>query len=212
MKQRTIKALLRRPPCVEQRRRADFGWSRLFAIVFALAASLAAFSARPAAADAIPTNTIMNAFVKVEPKQIDLVVRIPVDLLRGLPFAQKGQQFDLAASAPVMPLAVQMLSNGFVVLENNSPLSPTAARGWLSAGSDRSFEDYESAVAHVDNAPDLNEQILVDQADFDVHLTYPIASPTSLFKIQSQVAADLGDATKLLVRYMPLGEGSRAFI
>ena len=197
---------------MQQLRRAAFVWSRLFAVGFAVAASLAALSARPAAADAMPTNTIMNAFVKVEPKQIDLVVRIPVDLLRGLPFPQKGRQFDLAASEPVMPLAIQLLSNGFVVLENNSPLSPIAARGRLSVDSDRSFEDYESAVAHVDNAPDLNEQILVDQADFDVHLTYPISSPTSLFKIQSQVAADLGGGTKLLVRYMPLGGGSRAFI
>ena len=212
MKQLTIKALLRRPTGVQQRRRGDLGWSRLFAIVLAVAASVAAFSARPASADAMPTNTIMNAFVKVEPKQIDLVVRIPVDLLRGLPFPRKGQQFDLAASEPVMPLAVQVLSNGFVVLENNSPLSPMAARGRLSTDSDRSFEDYESAVAHVDGAPDLNEQVLADQAVFDVHLTYPISSPKSLFKIQSQVAADLGDATKLLVRYMPLDEGSRAFI
>jgi hypothetical protein len=212
MKQRTIKALLGQPPGVQQRRRVDFGRARLFAVVFAIAGSLAAFSARPAAADAIPTNTIMNAFVKVEPKQIDLVVRIPMDLLRGLPFPKKGQQFDLAASVRVMPLAVQVLSNGFVVLENKSQLSPTAARGRLSDGSDRSFEEYESALAHVDGAPDLNQQIPVDQAAVDVHLTYPISSPASLFKIQSQVAADLGDATKLLVRYIPLGEGSRAFI
>ena len=198
---------------MQQRRRADTGSARLFAIAFAVAASLAILSARPAAADAIPTNTIMNAFVKVEPRQIDLVVRIPMDLLPGLPFPKKGQQFDLTASGAVMPLAVQVLSNGFVVLENKSPLSPTTARGRLSVGSDRSFEDYDSAVAHVDSAPDLNEQILVDQADFDVHLIYPISSPTSLFKIQSQVAANLGDATKLLVRYIPLGEkGSRAFI
>ena len=199
---------------MQQRRRADIGSARLFAIAFAVAASLAILSAQwPAAADAIPTNTIINAFVKVEPRQIDLVVRIPMDLLPGLPFPKKGQQFDLTASGAVMPLAVQVLSNGFVVLENKSPLSPTTARGRLSVVSDRSFEDFDSAVAHVDSAPDLNEQILVDQAGFDVHLIYPISSPTSLFKIQSQVAANLGDATKLLVRYIPVGEkGSRAFI
>jgi hypothetical protein len=212
MKQRTARALPGRPSGLSRRRRADAGWSRLFAIMFAVAASLAAFSARPAAADAIPTNTIMNAFVKVEPKQIDLVVRIPLDLLKGLPFPKKGEQFDLAGSVAVMPLAVQVLSHGFVILENKSPLSPSAARGRLSVASDRSFEEYESALAHVDTAPDLKEQIPADRAAVDVHLIYPISSPASLFKIQSQVAADLGDATKLLVRYIPLGEGSRAFI
>ena len=126
-KQQTAKALARRDP--------DFGLWRLLRVVFAIAASLTAFYARPAAADAIPTNTIMNAFVKVEPKQIDLVVRIPVDLLRGMPFSQKGQQFDLVASQRVMPLALQLLSNGFVVLENNSPLSPTDMMGRLSPDS-----------------------------------------------------------------------------
>jgi hypothetical protein len=194
-----------------QQPRAAKLW-QLFGVMFAIAASLSVSSARPAAADAIPINTILNAVVKVEPKQIDLVVRIPVDLLRGMPFPQKGQQFDLVASEGVMPLAVQLLSNGFVVLENNSRLSPTDARGRLSRDSDRSFEDYATAVAHTDSPPDLREQIPVDHADFDVHFTYPISSPNSVFKIQSQVAADLGDATKLLVRYMPLGEGSRAFI
>jgi HupE / UreJ protein len=212
MKQLTTRTLLRLLAGTQQQRNLNFGLRRVVGSVLAIAASLMLFSARPAAADAIPTNTIMNAFVKVEPKQIDLVVRIPVDLLRGMPFPQKGQQFDLAASERVMPLALQLLSNGFVILENNSPLTPTDTRGRLSDGSDRSFEDYATAVAHIDSAPDLHEPIPVDQADFDVHFVYPISSPKSVFKIQSQVAADFGDATKLLVRYMPLGEASRAFI
>jgi hypothetical protein len=212
MKQQTIRALLRRVCGRQQQRRAGFAPPRLLGFVLAAAASLAAFSAPPASADAIPTNTIMNAFVKVEPKQIDLVVRIPLGLLRGMPFPQNGQQFDLPGSEPVMPLALQLLSNGFVVLEDNAPLRPTDARGRLSPDSDRSFEEYASAVAHVDSAPDLHQKIFADQADFDVHFTYPISSPTSAFKIQSQVAAELGDSTKLLVRFMPLGESSRAFI
>jgi hypothetical protein len=213
MKQQTIKALLRRLPGVQRQRGADFGWWRLLGVVFAVAALLAVFSSRLALADAIPTNTIMNAFVKVEPKQIDLVVRIPIDLLRGgLPFPQKNEYYDLAACEPVIQLALQVLSNAFIVLENNLPLTPSGARGRLSADSDRSFEDYGSAVAHVDGAPDFNEKIIADQSDFDLHLIYPLSSPKSVFKIQSQVGADLGDATKLLVRYLPLDGSSRAMI
>lgn len=211
--EQTIKAFLRLPSGMQQQcNPAYFVLWRLLGVMFAIATSLTIFTARPAAADAIPINTIMNALVKVEPKQIDLVVRIPADLLRGMPFPKKGQLFDLAASERVMPLALQLLGNGFIVLENNSRLNPTDARGRLSLDSDRSFEDYATAVAHIDSAPNLREQIPVDQADFDVHFTYPISSPNSVFKIQSQIAADLGNSTKLLVRYMPLGEGSRAFI
>jgi hydrogenase/urease accessory protein HupE len=182
------------------------------AILFALAAGVVGFGCSPAAADAIPTNTIMNAFVKVEPKQVDFIVRIPMDMLRGLPFPQKGSQYDLAASQLVTELAVQTLTDGFIFWENSSRLTPTNAVGRLSASSDRSFEHYESAAAHVDQRPDSTEKIFADQADFDLHLTYPISSPTSVFRFQSKVAAELGDATKLLIRYLPLGESSRAFI
>jgi hydrogenase/urease accessory protein HupE len=181
-------------------------------IVFALAAGQLGFSCSPAAADAMPTNTIMNSFVKVGSKQVDFIVRIPMDLLPGLPFPQKGSQYDLAASSPVVEIAVQALADGFILWENGSRLTATNAVGRLSANSDRSFEHYESAVAHVDRPPDPSEKIPVDQAFFDLHLTYPISSPKSVFRIQSKVAADWGDATKLLVRYMPLSEGSRAFI
>jgi hypothetical protein len=169
-------------------------------------------SCSPAAADAIPTNTIMNAFVKVEPKQADLVVRIPMDLLTGLPFPKKGSQYDLAAAQPAVQLALQALSDGIIFSENGAPLNPTKAIGRLSANSDTSFEHYNSALVHVDQGPDLRAKIPVDQAYFDLHLTYPISSPNSVFRIQSNVAANFGDATKLVVRYMPLDGSSRAFI
>ena len=182
------------------------------ALVVAVAVAPYGFNASPGAAHNIPTNTIINAFVKIEPKQADLVVRIPIDLLRGLPFPKHGSEYDLAASEPVTELALQALADGFVFMENGVRLVPAKASGRLSPNSDRSFEDYKSAVAHTDNRADPTTQILYDQSEFDLHFTYPISSPRSEFRIQSQVAADLGNATKLLVRYLPLGENSRAMI
>ena len=41
------------------------------------------------AAHDLPMNSIMNAFVKVEPRQIDLVVRVPQDLPRRRAFPGK---------------------------------------------------------------------------------------------------------------------------
>jgi hypothetical protein len=41
---------------------------------------------------------------------------------------------------------------------------------------------------------------LLRQGSFDVHFTYPISSPKSVFKIQTQVAADLGSGAMLTVR------------
>jgi HupE / UreJ protein len=46
----------------------------------------------------------------------------------------------------------------------------------------------------------------------DAHFIYPISSPKSVFSIESRVAADLGDYTKLAIRFIPLGETSRAMM
>jgi len=164
------------------------------------------------AAHDLPTNLIMNAFVKIEPKQAHLVVRVPLDLLRGAPFPLKGSQYDLAASGPATQLALRALAEGFVILENGARLTPSDASGRLSPPSDRSFEDYDSALALAGRPPDLTTGIFYDLGYLDVHFTYPISSPKSVFKIQTQVAADLGSAIKLTVRYMPLGESSRAML
>ena len=40
----------------------------------------------------------------------------------------------------------------------------------------------------------------------------PISSPKSVFSIETRLAADLGDYTKLTIRYIPLGEPARAMV
>src|SRR5215467_8979526 len=188
------------------------GLLRSAALVLALAVGQLFLGALPSEGHALPTNTVMNAFVKIEPKQADLVVRIPMDLLRGLPFPRSGAEYDLAASEPVVDLALQVLADGFVFSENGMRRQPAKASGRLSPSSDRSFESYEAAVVHADEPPGAATRVLYDQSDLDIHFTYRISSPHSVFKIQSQVAPDLGNSTKLLVRYLPPGEGSRAMI
>ncbi len=184
----------------------------LRAVAFVLALAACGLPPGPAFAHALPTNTILNAFVKIEPAQAELVVRIPMDLLRGLPFPRKGADYEVAASEPVVELALQALADGLVLEEDGKRLTPRKASARLSPSSDRSFENYDSAVAHADATPDPSVQVPYDRSDLDVHFTYPIASPQSVFKIQSQVAADLGNATKLLLRFVPLGASDRAMI
>ena len=160
----------------------------------------------------LPMNSIMNSFVKIEPKQADLVVRVPLDLLRGIPFPLKGSQYDLAAAAPAIDLALAVLADGFIIQEHGVPLTPTASSGRLSPPAERSFEDFESAVALAHRPPDPATPIAYDKGTLDVHFTYPISSPKSVFTIQTLVAADVGSGAKLTVRYLPQGETSRAMI
>ena len=193
-----------------QAKRALMRKNRLLSIAALLLMS--AFVCSSVVAHDLPMNSIMNAFVKEEPKRIELVVRIPLDLLRGVPFPVKDSQYDVAASEPAAQLASTLLEDGFVLLENDVRLTPSASSGRLSPPSDRSFESYESAAAVTARPPDATTPIFFDKGFFDVHFTYPISSPRSVFKIQSQVAADLGSGARLTVRYLPVDDTSRALI
>jgi hypothetical protein len=55
------------PSFGDRHRRPRREYLPLAVIVFALATGQVGFNCSPAAADAMPTNTIMNSFVKVEP-------------------------------------------------------------------------------------------------------------------------------------------------
>jgi hypothetical protein len=178
-----------------------------------VSALLVALAAPPfVLAHDLPTNTIMNAFVKIEPTQAHLVVRVPLDLLRGAPFPLKSGQYDLAASGPAAQQTLDTLARAFILQEDGVSLTRSTSSGRISPPSDRSFEAYDSAVTCTTQPPDLTMGIFYDQGFFDAHFVYPISSPKSVFKIQSLVAADLGSLTKLTVRYLPLGESSRAMI
>ena len=43
----------------------------------------------------LPLDRMMNGFVKIEPHQADFVVRVPLDLLRGVPFPLAGDHYNI---------------------------------------------------------------------------------------------------------------------
>jgi len=96
-----------------------------FGIVLSLALGLASSLA---ADHDLPVDRMMNAFVKIEPTQVQLVVRVPLDLMRGIPFPLEGSEYDLAAAGPATELALIFLADGFVILENGVRLAPSGSR------------------------------------------------------------------------------------
>jgi hypothetical protein len=166
----------------------------------------------PAAAHDLPFDRTMNGFVKVEPSQLHLVVRVPLDLLRSVPFPVNGPQYDLAAAGPAMRQALGALAQALPIREGGVRLVPSSARGRLSLPSDRSFGDYDRAAAHVATPLEADARVYYEQGFLDADFTYPIASPRSAFSIGTNVAPDLADLVRLGVRYLPLGGGSRAFV
>src|SRR5208282_6615411 len=122
-----------------------------------------------AAAHDLPAHTIMNSFVKIEPHQAHLVVRIPVDMLVGFSFPLKGDQYDLATAGPETQRALGVLGEGFILLENGVRLAPAESSGHLSPASDRSFQEYDTALAATTAPPDPTIGIANGMGFFDVH-------------------------------------------
>jgi hypothetical protein len=160
----------------------------------------------------LPVDRMMNGFVKIEPHQADFVVRVPLDLLLGVPFPLAGDHYNIAASKPAVETALKALAIALELWENNVRLVPASAAGQLAPLSDRSFEDYDRAVAQVAEPPAPDTAIAFQLGYLDAHFVYPISSPKSVFSIETRLAADLGDYTKLTIRYIPLGEAARAMV
>jgi hypothetical protein len=169
-------------------------------------------SALSANAHDLPLDRMMNGFVRIEPKQADLVVRVPLDLLLGVPFPLTGDRYNIAASKPVVETALQALAASLKLWEGNVQLVPSSAIGQLAPLADRSFQDYDRAVTQVAEPLPPDSVIAFQQGYLDAHFVYPISSPKSVFSVQTLVGADLGDYVRLAVRYIPLGEPSRAML
>jgi HupE / UreJ protein len=171
-----------------------------------------AFGSLPASAHDLPLDRFMNGFVKIEPHQADLVLRVPLDLLRAIPLPMAHGYYDLLASGPSIKIAVDALSSDIALWEGGTRLLPSRAAGQLAPLSDRSFEDYERAMAGIASMPPPDMRIGYELGYLDAHFVYPISSPNSVFAIDSQVAADLGDTVKLAIRYIPLAGPSRVLL
>jgi len=160
----------------------------------------------------LPLDRMMSAFVTIEPRQLDFVVRVPLDLLRGVPFPLAGDHYKVDASRSAVETALKGLGSALQLWEDNARLAPSSAAGQLAPLADRSFEDYDRAVARVAEPLAPDTVIAFEQGYLDAHFVYPISSPKSVFSIQTTIGAELGDYIKLTIRLIPLGEPSRAMM
>jgi hypothetical protein len=157
-------------------------------------------------------ETFMNAFVKVEPREVHLVIRVPLRVLEAAKFPLTGREVDLANAEPAIERALAAVAREITISEDGHGLMPTRAAGRLSLPSDRSFETYAKAAQHVSRAVAAGTVIYADQGHFDGHLTYAITSPSSRFSVRTTLAPELKDYLKLSIRYMPLGEEGRPMV
>jgi len=172
----------------------------------------AAWCAQVAHAHEFKLDAVINAFVKIEPDNAQLVVRVPLYLFKSAKFPVNNIEIDVDKSAPAIERALAAIQQDITLFEDERPLVASHATGRLSLPSDRSFESYENASSHLAEPVERGTTIYIDQGYVDARITYPIGSADSEFSIRTTAGRELGDYLKVALRYMPPGEDGRAMI
>ena len=169
--------------------------------------------ARPFAHE-VPPSVRLFAFVKPEAERLRIILRLPLESIRDVAFPLRGPGYlDISRATPLLPDAARIWVADYIeVHEDGRRLPPgrvTAIR--IASPSDRSFLEYESALAGVTGLP-LADTISLpwQQAMLDVLLEYPIASASATFSIRPALA-HLGVRTTTVLRFLPPNGSERAF-
>lgn len=152
----------------------------------------------------VPAEMRAHAFAKAEDKRLHVLIRLPLALLLNIDLPKKGPGYiDLAQVDAGILRAVAAADKEISVYENGTKLSLMKGQGRISLPSDRSFEDFDSALASL-QGPRLPSDVYVfwNQGYFDAQLEYSITSAESSFTLDFNVSPGLGDRLKLDLRYV----------
>ncbi len=162
----------------------------------------------------IPTDVVVQSYVKPEGQRLNLLVRVPLEAMRDVVFPLRGPGFiDLAAADETLRDAAEIwIANEVQLLENGQTVDTYSIENVrVSLPSDRSFRDYDSALANVKSPPlPADTELYYQQAILDVLIAYPISADTSEFSIYPNFRR-LGLSTTTVIRFLPPGSGERLF-
>ena len=156
----------------------------------------------------------MQAFLEPEGSRLNMLVRAPLAALRDVGYPTRGPGYlDLArVDASLHHAAKLWIADQVALYEDDVRLSPpriVAAR--VSLPSDRSFDRYEEARAHVTAAPLPSEtELYWGQGMLDVWFEYEVRSEQSRFSIDPGLAR-LGLRVVTVLRFLPPDGSVRAF-
>ena len=184
-------------------------------LILLVAGLILTFPARQSAHD-IPGDVTVQAFVKPEGQRLRLLVRVPLEALSDMVFPTYGPgylDFERARERDEFTDAAMIwMGQEVQMFENDRRLEePTIASIKVALPSDRSFETYETALAHV-QGPLLpaTTQIVWQQAMLDVLFDYRIESEQSEFSIRPSLER-MGLRVVTILRFLSPEGPERAF-
>ena len=174
-------------------------------------ASLALLEA--AQAHEVPSDVTVRMLVRPDGDRVVLLVRAPLEAMQDIVFPTTGPGYlDVPRAAPQLRDAAQVwLLDNLELYEGERRLPLTIVAVRASIPSDRSFAEYETALAHLHAEPlpaglDLPWQ----QALLDVELAAPIESASSLFSLRARTER-LGRRVVNAVRFFGASGVERVF-
>jgi len=174
-------------------------WITVFA-VFVL--SLPAVSG----AHEIPTDVTVRVFLKPEGRQLRMLVRVPLSAMRDMSVPTRGGGYlDLGRAEPVLRDAASLWIADYVELYEGDRLlsAPEIDSVRVSLPTDRSFERYETAIAHIAGLPlPADTEIYWDQGVLDASFNYAIESDESELYVNPGLER-LGIRVIHVIRFIP---------
>jgi len=161
----------------------------------------------------LPPQIVVQGFVKQENDRIRLVVRVPLVLLSTFGFPKRGPGYlDLANIDDKLQVAASATGQQIKLALGGMPLVPADAKGRLSRLSDRSFRQYETALAHFDEPPlPLDTDLFWNQGFFDARFEYPAPAASGTLAVRIDIAPELGNRLKVRLQYLPVGDEARTY-
>lgn len=168
----------------------------------------------PAFAHNIPVEATLQMFVKPEGHKLQVMIRVPLTTYVDAEYPRRdGGYVDMAKVDPSLRAAATViLLETLKMYEGDKELPrPTIVSTRMSLDSDRSFSDYNTALAHV-TGPALPPETTLywEQGKLDVLLEYPIQSDKSYFSMHAAFDR-LAQHETTTVLFMPPGSTPRAY-
>lgn len=162
----------------------------------------------------IPSRVTVYAFVKPEGNTLTAILRVPMEALSEISFPLRGPgylQFSEASFA-LRDAAQVYITESIHFFENGQQLTEKSLQATrVSLPSDRSFTDYELALANVQSPPlEDSVDLFWRQGVLDVLVTYPIQSESSEFSVEPELGT-LSNETTTVLRFLVPDGGERVF-
>jgi hypothetical protein len=186
----------------------------LFKFLILSLISISYILASPAKAHDIPASVTIHMYVKPQGDTLKLLLRVPIGVMNEIVYPTWGPGYmDFEKVDPILLDAASVyLNDELKVFENGVAINDKTITAYrASLPQDRSFVDYDTAIAHIKSPPLTNdERLYYGQAVLDVLYEFPIQSDQSKFSIQATLGR-LAMITNNVIRFLPPDGEERVF-